>query len=534
MREKSKTIEKEYLLDYSGIDAVSFDVQSWLNEIGERKQTVTQMRLVMEDILKSISDHYDHDIKGSLILAKKMGKPVIRFRYEGEAFDPLRSDSTGSDVWVEHMYSAMGISPSWKYREPFNEIRLRDPFYGHKSEIVLISSFILAVIVGLAGEVLPEGFRQFLSILILHPVSAVFLELLGLFAGLFIFMSVLSGICGAGSAGEFGKIGRLMIRRDVTLTFIGTALSVIIARPFFSIPHIKATGDAASQFQKIMDIIIDIIPGDPVTPFAEGNSIQIIFMAIVIGLMMLILNQRVRNVKEIVLQVNELISKGVSYVCKLLPVYVFSSITLQLWEGGVEVLISMYKPLLLCIAMSALFIAVYAVLTGLRVHTSAGKILGKLSPAMMIAFTTASSSAAFSTCFEINENELGISPKLSKLGVPIGSMLCVPAYSQLFILIAFFAAERNAVGGGLSWFIVCWLVTAILSMAVPPVSGGALVCMGVLFTQLGIPTSALALAATLNIFLDFVCTGTKIAMIELELTQQAGILGMIDYDVLRK
>jgi Na+/H+-dicarboxylate symporter len=71
-------------------------------------------------------------------------------------------------------------------------------------------------------------------------------------------------------------------------------------------------------------------------------------------------------------------------------------------------------------------------------------------------------------------------------------------------------------------------------MAVPPVSGGALVCMGVLFTQLGIPTSALALAATLNIFLDFVCTGTKIAMIELELTQQAGILGMIDYDVLRK
>jgi len=60
-----------------------------------------------------------------------------------------------------------------------------------------------------------------------------------------------------------------------------------------------------------------------------------------------------------------------------------------------------------------------------------------------------------------------------------------------------------------------------------------LVCMGVLFSQLGIPSSAIALATTLSILMDFICTGARVGMLQMELTWQANKLGLIDKEKLQ-
>ena len=58
-------------------------------------------------------------------------------------------------------------------------------------------------------------------------------------------------------------------------------------------------------------------------------------------------------------------------------------------------------------------------------------------------------------------------------------------------------------------------------MTTPPVSGGMLVCIGMLMTQLNIPMEGIAIAGILGIVTDFIATGFKIGISHLELLLEA-------------
>ena len=86
----------------------------------------------------------------------------------------------------------------------------------------------------------------------------------------------------------------------------------------------------------------------------------------------------------------------------------------------------------------------------------------------------------------------------------------------------------------MAWWVTLWVLSAIMSMTTPPVSGGTISCLTIMLNQLGVPAEGLAIAVTLAMFLDFICTGTRIPILHMELMVQAERLGMLDYSVLQK
>ena len=64
-------------------------------------------------------------------------------------------------------------------------------------------------------------------------VSAGFLRMLGTFIGLLVFFTIITGICGVGSSADLGRIGKLMVSRYVSVTFLSAAVFVFAARFFF-------------------------------------------------------------------------------------------------------------------------------------------------------------------------------------------------------------------------------------------------------------------------------------------------------------
>ena len=73
----------------------------------------------------------------------------------------------------------------------------------------------------------------------------------------------------------------------------------------------------------------------------------------------------------------------------------------------------------------------------------------------------------------------------------------------------------------------------ILSVAAPPIPGGALTCYTLMMLQLGVPLEAVSLAAAANIALDFTATAGQIHSLMVQLTHGAKQLGMLDESVLR-
>jgi len=161
-------------------------------------------------------------------------------------------------------------------------------------------------------------------------------------------------------------------------------------------------------------------------------------------------------------------------------------------------------------------------------------LVKKLLPTFLIGFTTASSSAAFATNLETCEKQLGVPPVLVNFAVPLGQVLYMPGFIVSFSGICLCMAENYAVAITPAWVVTMVIVVGLLSMAMPPVPGGALTAFAVMFTQLGIPNDAVALAVAINSVVDFIATASNLTCLQVEVVMVSGKLGMLDEECLKK
>ena len=346
--------EKTYQLNSAGIDAVSEDVRVWLESTNVDHKDTIRIRLTIEELLLRISEHAGgENVTGTLRLGKRLGAPYISFRYDGESFDPRE---TNADEWSEQILSNLGLAPTWRFRSGFNELTCRLPSGGHKSEIRMVCAFVAAIVLGLAGSAFSPGLTAGLTDYILTPLSDMFLHLLNAFAGLMVFLSVMTGICGLGNSSQLGRVGKVMIPRFLIFSFAGAAVTIALGRPFFSL-NAGASAGGTSQVKELIDLVLNILPSNPVQPFVDGNMMQIIFLAFIIGCFMLLVGERSKYLQRVVSDCNSVVIEIMAWVCQFLPVYIFVSLTLQFWQSGAGMLAKIWKPVLVGTLVAALLSA---------------------------------------------------------------------------------------------------------------------------------------------------------------------------------
>ena len=527
-----KKFEQNYLLNRSGVDEISKKLESYLAQVGLKRENALRVRLTMEGMLLNICEHFDWNIEGQLIIGKRFGSSYLRFRYEGESFDPTLSKSS-EDEWMQTMLSNLGLTPTWSYRNGVNEIYLRGPHQTLSSEMMLVGAVVLAVIFGLLGSVLPESLKQSLADYVLNPVSDVFMNALNAFVGIMIFLSVITGICSIGNISSFNKMGKYVIGRMIGFTFLGTGICIVGMIPFFRFGD-GAVINGDSQIGAVIDLLVSIVPSNPVTPFAEGNMMQIVFMAVLVGCALLILESVTDDIRKFVQQMNTLIRQAVQWICGFLPYYIFTSLTVMLWENGAGIFITLWKPLLIDVIATFLLFAGKLAVACTKLKLKPTVLLSCLKSTMLIGITTASSSAAFGTMLSVNEKKLGISKKLSQFGTPFANLFLIPSGGTLLAVILYYLSEYYAVPVNIGWFLTAWIMCSIFAMTIPPISGGYIVLIGMLMIPLNIPQDGLTVAGILALIMDFPATAFTIGIGHLELLLDAAHLQLWKREVLEK
>ncbi|MCQ2356097.1 MAG: dicarboxylate/amino acid:cation symporter, partial [Methanocorpusculum sp.] len=220
------------------------------------------------------------------------------------------------------------------------------------------------------------------------------------------------------------------------------------------------------------------------------------------------------------------------WITSLLPVIIFVSI-LHLMLTDIENLGDLWKlfaVILLCVIVNLLLMGGGVVL-GRRI--SPVLLAKKLLPSFLIALTTASSAATFSTNMDTCGKKLGISSRLVNFGVPLGTAFSRPGHAAIFFCVCLFMADYYAVPITLSWIFMAILTSGLLALAVPPVPGGGIACYSILFLQLGIPVEALGIAVVLEILLDFLSTALNMVAVPIDMVQVAAKLDMLDEEKLK-
>ncbi len=531
-RERMKSRRESVFLDGAGIDTAAETIQRWMTEAGVNRKDVLRVRLTMEELLGRVCAHAEEALHAQLSMSKRFGVCRLRIRYGGERFDPCDQKDNELEELSADILTRTGFLPVWRRRAGENELFLKIQAGGLRAEYVLLGCIVAAVLIGLLGSRIPEAVRTGATNYALSFLSGGFLSLLNTFIGLMIFLSIVTGVSGIGSASSFGRIGKLMISRFLGSSFLFSGILVLAIRLFFHIGGGAAEG--SSQILTVLKMLFGILPSNPVTPFLEGNNLQIIFIGVLVGAALLAAGDETGGLRRLMLQAQTVVMKCVAFVCMFLPVYIFSSLTMQIWTNGAGVFVRLWRPFVFCIGISLFFMAVHFAAVCLKLKVKASVLLPKLMPDYLIGLSTASGSAAFSTTLEINERKLGIDSSFSRTATPIGSMMCAGTCSMFMILSCAYLAEFYGTGGGAAWWIMLWIVGTLLTMAIPPVAGGGISCLSIMLVQMSVPQEGLPVGITLMMFMDFICTGTRIFTLHCEMLLQADRLGLLDHAVLRE
>lgn len=520
----------KYELNLTNIDGASKTVTDFLSSEKVSSKEVQRIRLSVEEILLKYLGSLNSGTSFEIVTAKRFRTLKIELVIAGDSIDPFADDDGGGTI-LNNLLSNFGLAPTWRYKNGKNIITFTAKKQKKLSQILQIGIAILAAIVfGGLCLILPDSVSTFITSDLVTPVFNTFMGLLSAISGPIIFLSVVWGICGIGDMATFGKIGKKMIGRFLLVSIIvGAAMTVLFALMF----QTSAIGGAAFEFSDLYEMILDIIPSNLFAPFIEGNSLQIIFIAIIVGLTMLFLGNRIPIMINVVDQLNVVMQTIMSAVSSFIPFFVFGSIFNMIVGGNLLSVAKSYKLILVMLLGDLVLMAAYLLLVSVRKKVAPTVLLKKLMPTYIIGLTTASAVAAYQTNISTCERKLGIDKKLIDIGIPLGQVIFMPGAIVLFVAAAFGMAETYGVAITPIWMLTAFIISVILAIAAPPVPGAALTCYTILFMQLGIPAEAIAVVIALNVILEFVATAVNLFCLQTELVELSGSLQTLDVKKLR-
>ncbi len=422
----------------------------------------------------------------------------------------------------------------YNYRKGFNVLQLKLPSLNRNPALELMLSVLVGAAVGVLGKaLLPETVRSVVLSTVLDPIEGVFLRVLNASSGPVIFLSVMTAICGIGMLPSIGKSGKDMVGRFLALTLLSTAVAALFSYFLLGLNLVRVNF-AGKEFASILDFFLGMIPNDIMSPFIEGNSPQLIALAIIIGNALITNSAQTGGLRSIIEQADSIGLTVAGWVSNLTPFFVATLLILGIWNGSVSIITGLWKPFAVYFLVSG--IALYLRLRSIsRDHDVPIKlIVKKMKDSFHAAFVNASVDAAIGDSQILCEKRFGISKKLTDYAFPLGMVIYMPSGCIACTIVTLYAAHSYNVEMTPVWLAIAVVLTAALIAATPPVAGIGLLTYTAIFAQLGIPRQALTMAMVADITLGFAVSALNLAMLQLELVYEASKVDLLDERVLRK
>ena len=523
----------EGLLTLETIDNAVLEVEKFYEKVSVDEKVAVKVKLGVEETLLRFRDKFGEKQEFALKLSSSFGKHRIVIEVHEQMFDPYAKsdDDEGASLAMRSALSSMGALPIWRYSRGTNIVS----YITNKKTLPewynLILAIVLAIVFGLLLRQAPENVVSVISEDIFSPLLGAFMSLLSAIASPMIFFAIIWGIYSIGDASTFNVLGKKLALRYVIYTAIITVVLGLVAMLFFTFVKGESTGP--SDFSDIYAMIIGIIPNNIFSPFLDGNTLQILFLGVTIGIAMIIIGEKTQNVALIAEQIYYLVQIIMNFISKLVPFFVFGNLLDLILSNQLAGAKASYKLLLVNLVSCILIILTYITIVTIKLQVRPTTFIKKFMPSFIIGLTTASSAAAFSDNLTTCIKEFGVKKNFANFGIPFGQVIYKPSVAILFFSMAIFCADVYKVPTSLTWFITAFALSIILCIATPPIPGGALASISVFFMQLGIPAEGLALVMALNVFFDFIETPTDILGGQTMLLLSADKFKLIDKNILR-
>ncbi|MDO9634514.1 MAG: dicarboxylate/amino acid:cation symporter [Paludibacter sp.] len=403
---------------------------------------------------------------------------------------------------------------------------MKNPFRTIPLYIKILLAMVLGV--GIGYIFLWLGMEQVVNDW-LKPWGTIFIRLLKLIAIPLVFISLIKGIS---QMKDFAKLSRLGIR-TLTTYIITTTVAVGIGIGMVSLiqpgkifPQEKATeyqdkfaekiASGVENVEKIketgpLSFIVDMVPENLLEAGSDNSAmLQVIFIAILIGIAIVILGEKTSNVLFPIIEAsNSVILKIIDFIMDFAPVGVLALMASMIvdFSGDGEMFASLgLYALTVILTLFLISFILYPVLIKLLVKYKIKDFIKGVFPIQLLAFSTSSSAATLPFTMEHSQKELGVSEEIASFVFPVGTTINMDGTSAYQAVAILFIAQIFGMDLSLAQMLSVVLLTVLASIGTPGVPGASVVMTVMVLTSVGIPVEGLVLILGIDRPLDMLRT----------------------------
>lgn len=378
-----------------------------------------------------------------------------------------------------------------------------------KKSTHLTLAIFIGLILGIVLGLLIPGRLEFLLPAI-DLVSGLYMNALRMMIYPLVFCSLVAGIHGIGSVSATGRIGAQSVIYYTGTTLFASLLGLFLPKLLglgkgVTIEMIEADV-TATQFTSLLDTVKNLIPANPVASFANGDMLQVLVFAVIVGITCLALGKKAEPFVTLAYSINEISVKIVSAVMLFTPAGVFCSIASVVYANGTETILALGTVLIALYLTFFLYaLVVYGGIVKLLGKYGVRQFFSKVMPAALNAFGTCSSSATLPISKRCAD-ELGVPNEISSLALPLGATINMDAVSVLMSFMIVFFANACGVEVSFGMMAIVLLSNTLLSIGTPGVPGGAIASFAALSAIAGLPAGIMGVYISINTLCDMGAT----------------------------
>jgi len=358
--------------------------------------------------------------------------------------------------------------------------------------VPLWKRILLALVLGvIVGAIWGEGAQS------IRWMGDVFIRLIQMVVVPLVFITIVSGLVAMGDPQKLGSLGIKTLAVYMLTTLMAISVGLLIAflvQPGEGVDISGATPGVVNEPMPLSERLISIIPTNPVAALADGNILSIIFFAVLFGIGILIVGKKAQPLADLMDGGTHVMLKLTHWVMEVAPFGVFALIA---WVAGTQGV----GALLQVIAL-ALTVLVACVIHVCFTYGTFLKSFLKLSPlhffrgaknAMLVAFSTSSSSATLPVSMSVAESNMGIRPVVASTVLPLGATINMDGTALYVGIVSVFAAQVFGVDLSFMDYVLIAGSTTMVSVGTAAVPGASIFLMSAVMDTIGLNPGQIAL-----------------------------------------
>ena len=345
----------------------------------------------------------------------------------------------------------------------------------------------------------------------------IFLRLIKMIIGPLVFSTLVAGVAHMGAAGSsLGRIGLRTMAWFIGASVVSLLLGIVMVTALqpgaalgLPLPEAGATAGVQASALSLKDFILHLVPKSFFEAMANNEILQIVVFSVFFGVALAAVGERAKPLLDGIDSLVLVMLKITGYVMLAAPFAVFAALAATVATQGLGILATYGKFIGGFYVSLLLLWAILMILGALVIGPAVTRLVGDLRAPTLLAFSTASSEAAYPRTLE-QLQRFGVSKRIASFVLPLGYSFNLDGSMMYCTFATLFIAQ--AYGIDLSWGqkITMLLLLMVTSKGMAGVPRASLVVIAATLTQFNIPEAGLLLILAVDHFLDMGRSATNV------------------------